>query len=97
MQPGVPKTRSRSKAGCLITRLPPQAIGLVRSGLVNSNKSVYKECVSNIRKDIGLPLKMEKSLKKKIVWCGYYAFPNLMAIRRTLKFKKLARLARVGQ
>ena len=28
MQPGVPKTRSRSKAGCLITRLPPQAIGL---------------------------------------------------------------------
>ena len=39
---------------------------------------------------------MEKSLKKKIVWCGYYAFPNLMAIRRTLKFKKLARLARGG-
>lgn len=70
--------------------------GLVRSGLVNSNKSVYKECVSNIRKDIGLPLKMEKSLKKKIVWCGYYVFPNLMAIRRTLKFKKLARLARGG-
>lgn len=66
--------------------------GLVRSNMIANNKEVYDECVSNIRKGILLPLRMEKSLKKKLIWYGYFASPHLMAIRTFLKFKKLQNL-----
>lgn len=57
----------------------------------HQNKETYKECVSNLRKNIFLPLKMEKSIKKKIMWCCYFISPRLMAIRKAIGFKKAAK------
>lgn len=54
-------------------------------------KETYKECVSNLRKNIFLPLKMEKSIKKKIMWCCYFISTRLMAIRTAIGFKKAAK------
>lgn len=65
--------------------------GLVRSNMILEYKETYKECVSNLRKNIFLPLKMEKSLKKKIMWCCYFISPRLMAIRKAIGFKKAAK------
>lgn len=42
--------------------------GLVRSNMILEYNETYKECVSNLRKNIFLPLKMEKVLRKKL--CG---------------------------
>ena len=50
----------------------------------------YEECVSNLRKNIFLPLKIEKSIKKKIMWCCYFISPRIMAIRKAIEFKKAA-------
>lgn len=65
--------------------------GLVRSNMILEYKETYKECVSNLRKNIFLPLKMEKSIKKKIMWCCYFISPRLMAIRKAIGFKKAAK------
>lgn len=61
--------------------------GLVRSRIVTDNKNVYTHCVSTLRNNIAFLLQMEKSVKKKLVWCGYYVSPYLMAIRGAIKFK----------
>lgn len=66
--------------------------GLVRSNMILEYKETYKECVSNLRKNIFLPLKMEKSIKKKIMWCCYFISPRLMAIRKAIGFKKAAKI-----
>lgn len=65
--------------------------GLVRSNMILEYKETYKECVSNLRKNIFLPLKMEKNIKKKIMWCCYFISPRLMAIRKAIGFKKAAK------
>ena len=65
--------------------------GLVRSNMILEYNGTYKECVSNLRKNIFLPLKMEKSIKKKIMWCCYFISPRLMAIRKAIGFKKAAK------
>ena len=70
--------------------------GLVRAKIVADNKEVYDECVSNLRRGISLPLRMEKSFKKKLMWCGYFVSPHLMAIRKSFKFKQAAKLAGGG-
>lgn len=57
------------------------ASGLLESKLEEKNREIYNECIRNIRKDILLPLKMEKSLKVRIGWLCYYLFPRLMAKR----------------
>ncbi|WP_215509232.1 glycosyltransferase family 2 protein [Limosilactobacillus fermentum] len=66
--------------------------GIVRTGQVQENKSVYKDCVRNIRKDIYMPLKREKSIKQKLIWMAYYFCPmttsKLMAKRFTKIVKK---------
>lgn len=64
--------------------------GLVRSNMVSEHESTYEECVSNLRKNIFLPLKLEKSIKKKIMWCCYFISPRIMAIRKAIEFKKAA-------
>lgn len=68
--------------------------GLVRTKIVSSNRSVYDKCVSDLRKNILLPLKMEKSLKRKLLWCCYFVAPYLMAVRDSYKFKKNIQTAR---
>ena len=65
--------------------------GLVRSGQVSQHKRLYKECVRNIRKDILLPLKLEKSFKKRVGWVLYYISPAFMTKRSARKFELLAR------
>ena len=67
-------------------------IDIVRSNMILEYKETYKECVSNLRKNIFLPLKMEKSIKKKIMWCCYFISPRLMAIRKAIGFKKAAKI-----
>lgn len=65
--------------------------GLVRSNLISDYKKEYKDCVLNLRKNILLPLKMEKSIKRKIMWCCYFVSPRAMAIRKAIKFKQAAK------
>ena len=48
----------------------------------------------DLRKNILLPLKMEKSLKRKLLWCCYFVAPYLMAVRDSYKFKKNIQTAR---
>lgn len=62
--------------------------GLVRSDMISSNNEVFDECVYNLRKDISIPLKTEKELRKLIGWIGYYICPMFMAKRASRKFKK---------
>lgn len=66
--------------------------GLIRSNMVSENRKLYSNCVSNIRKDIMIPLRIERSVKQKIIWCGYVISPRFMAIRSAIKFKHAARL-----
>ena len=68
--------------------------GLVRSDMLEENKETYKECVKGLRKDIMIALKTENKLKKKLVWCGYFVSPYLMASRSANKFRKHANLIR---
>lgn len=70
--------------------------GLVRSDMVADNRKVYEECVMNLRKDIKIPLKVEKKAKKKLAWLGYFVSPYMMAIRGKIKFKNAAKLAGGG-
>lgn len=70
--------------------------GLVRSDMVADNREVYEECVMNLRKNIKLPLRVEKINKKKLAWLGYYISPYMMAIRGRIKFKNAAKLAGGG-
>lgn len=65
--------------------------GLVRSNMIAEHKKVYENCVLSLRKNIFLPLKMEKSIKRKIMWCGYFVSPRVMAIRKAIKFKQAAK------
>lgn len=60
--------------------------GLVRAGMVRDNLTVYRDCVRALRKDIVLPLRNEKSLRKKLGWCCYFISPGLMARRHARKF-----------
>ena len=66
--------------------------GLVKSDMVEDNKEIYNECVRAIRKDIIMALKTENKLKKKLVWCGYFVSPYLMASRSAYKFRKYAKM-----
>lgn len=65
--------------------------GLVQSNMILEYKETYKEFVSNLRKNIFLPLKMEKRIKKKIMWCCYFISPMFMSIRKAIGFKKVAK------
>ena len=65
--------------------------GLVRTKIVTNNKNIYRDCVSSLRNNIAFLLKMEKKAKKKLVWCGYYISPYLMAVRGAIKFKNLSK------
>lgn len=62
--------------------------GLVRSDGISDNKYIYKTCVQNLRKDIHIAFKVERTIKKKIYWICYYICPFLMAIRAAKKYYK---------
>lgn len=47
----------------------------------------------SIKKNIFLPLKMEKNFLKKLVWVCYFFFPYIMAKRRAMKYKKALKLS----
>ena len=65
--------------------------GLVRTGDIHNNKSVYKECVRNIRRDIVLPLKHENSAKQKIIWLAYFICPMLISKMMAKRFIKISK------
>lgn len=60
--------------------------GLVRSDSVSSNYEVFDDCVHNLRKDIRIPLKIEKSPRKIAGWLAYFVNPMFMARRAARKF-----------
>ncbi len=64
------------------------ASGLLRSNLVDTHKVLYRMCIKNIRKEILLPMKMEKSFKARIGWIFYFISPGLMARRGLGKLGK---------
>lgn len=64
--------------------------GLVRSGKVDKYKSVYKECVRNLRKYIYMPMKYERNKKMKLVWLCYFINPMMMAKHGARNFNKKA-------
>ena len=53
--------------------------GLVRTRDILSYKEIYNTCVCDLRKNILIPLKIEKKIKRKILWMGYYISPYIMA------------------
>lgn len=61
--------------------------GLTRSNLLEENRSVYRECTHDLRKNIFIPMKYEKKFKKKISWLCYFISPFIMAKRSAKKFK----------
>ena len=63
--------------------------GLVRADMVSDNQKIYNDCIAELRENIKIPLLMEKSLKKKIIWCGYFILPKLMARYKSIKFKHI--------
>lgn len=63
------------------------ASGLLESNLVSKYPDLYNECIKNIRKNIMMPLKMEKKFKAKIGWIIYSLSPSMMA-KRALRIRK---------
>lgn len=72
------------------------ASGLLGAGMVSEHIELYRECVHNIRKDIFMPLKMEKSLKAKVGWILYFISPAFMAKKSAYTHKRLAKNLRGG-
>ncbi|SDX70108.1 Glycosyltransferase involved in cell wall bisynthesis [Ruminococcaceae bacterium YAD3003] len=61
-------------------------VGLVETNTLKEHASIYKECVRNIRKNMTLVVKREKSFKHKIGWICFCIFPRLMA-KREIRIK----------
>ena len=54
--------------------------GLVRTDSVKKYMNDYKLCVKQIRANIQIPLKYERSIKNKIIWLAYYFMPRFAAM-----------------
>lgn len=65
--------------------------GLVRTGKVQENKGVNKECIRNIRRDIGLPLRHESSVKQKVIWLAYFACPMTISEMMAKRFNRISK------
>ena len=70
--------------------------GLIRSDMLSENLKIYNDCVSDLRKNIIIPLKVEKNIKRKIMWCCYFIAPKAMAIRNAVQFKRVAKCVQGG-
>lgn len=66
------------------------ASGLLESDMVSEYPDLYNECIKNIRKNIMMPLKMERTFKAKVGWILYFINPSLMAKRSLRIHKKLS-------
>ena len=62
--------------------------GIVRSDSIKKYIEVYKECRKNLRREILIPLGVEKGLRKKMGWIGYFISPYLMSVRHKMRFRK---------
>lgn len=62
--------------------------GLVDANMVDENREVYEECVRNLRKDILIPLLVERNPRKIMGWLVYFVNPMLMANRGKRKKKQ---------
>jgi len=67
--------------------------GIVRNGALSENNGVFRECVCNIRKDILIPMKNEKTLKGKLGWICYFISPIIMAKRAEKKYNNALKIA----
>ena len=45
------------------------------------HQDIFKECVYNVRKNIMVPVRIEKSVKTKIWWIGFAIWPEYMVNR----------------
>ena len=61
---------------------------VVRCGLSQKRKRLYRKTIKNLRKYIIIPLRYERDLKRIIGWILYFLFPRLMAIRYSAIRKK---------
>lgn len=61
--------------------------GLLRSDLASEYSELYKTSLSQLRKGILMPLRMEKSIKAKLGWIMYFFCPELMA-KRSINIQK---------
>ena len=61
--------------------------GLLRSDLVSEYSELYSTSLSQLRRGILMPLRMEKSTKAKFGWIMYFFCPELMA--KVYKFTKI--------
>lgn len=62
--------------------------GIVRSDMLKDYSDVAKECVSNIRKGILLPIRCESRVKSKLNWLCYFVAPYKMAKRAARKHQQ---------
>lgn len=64
--------------------------GIIRSKQNKQYKKELKHCIQDLRKNISIPMRVEKSNKARLNWILYYCFPVLMAKRAAIRFKKQA-------
>lgn len=55
--------------------------GLLYSNTKNDHQEIYNECLHSIRRNLFLPIRMEKRLKAKLWWICYAICPSFMANR----------------
>lgn len=55
--------------------------GLLKSNLVSEYPKLYRESLSQLRKGILMPLRMENTIKAKVGWIMYAICPEIMAQR----------------
>lgn len=61
--------------------------GLVNTGTISNNLSIYKKCRGNLRENINIPLRFEKTLKRKVIWLCYFVSPRIMAKITDIRYK----------
>lgn len=66
-------------------------VGLVRTGAVEDNRTLYDECVRNLRKGIAMPLGVPIGAKAKLGWLAWFASPSLMGRKDARKYRRAAK------
>jgi len=62
--------------------------GLARANMEKQHKEVYKDCAKNLRKNLNISLKVDISMKEKLLYICLAINPYLMAKREKRKVKK---------
>ena len=65
--------------------------GLVRTGAVPSNRTLYRSCIKSLRRGASIPLRMAQGLSARLKWVLWIVAPSLSAGIAAARFNKKAR------